>query len=191
MLDRRMLVLLLLLIVHQFYLQPQADRTESLRNQAAILQQKIFREQNISRIRPDLARRLEEFAGIAAANRPLLFPAEQNNSSALGELQKQTRAVAEQAGLEFVRANWGEPWSEEGAGYLQLPLTIVVQGSPRRIDSFLRNLYASGRYLTSDSVRLMPRKKELLMLTMNLVGYKFLPSAAVGSAPLAVFKSGA
>lgn len=178
MITRVTYLLLGLLVLHVFYVSPRVVEADLLEEELGLLLEREVREQALQEEKAELRAAIAAAGQAAAANHRRLFPASLNRSAALGQLE---RAVQHE-GLELVRTSWGEP-VEEDAGYVRLPLSVVVRGAPPALAGLLRQLESSEKFLRVHAATLRGDGPDHLVMTLVVHGYQHLGSAA-GAVPV-------
>lgn len=175
MVDKKVFIILLLLALHVFYIQDLGEKTDLLVVQANLMERKILREKKLADRANMGEADLTHQEASDAFNRSLVFPAEENVSTAMAKLQQQIKEVGKRSGIILTSLRAGEPEEADGQTYERLPISFTVTGSPDQAGRFLVELFRMGRYLRTFSAELRPERDKRLHLSMSVAAYRLLP----------------
>ncbi len=160
MVDKKMLVILVLLAFHVFYGRDLGEQSEILGQQAQLLQRKIVSEGELATRANMSEADLARLEAAAAYNSSYFFPSQQNISTAIANLQQRIKEAGKKSGVSFASLRAGEPQEEPGQPYVRLPLSFTVTGQPDQTGQFLLELSRMDRYLRIFSADIHTEKKE-------------------------------
>jgi type IV pilus assembly protein PilO len=87
--------------------------------------------------------------------------------------------LADDTGVAWVSGTYGDPVEIEGEDYLEIPLTIVIEGQFFEVLGYLYGTAELERIVRLDSVAIAPQQEETInLLTVNLSGRAFTTSGA-------------
>jgi Tfp pilus assembly protein PilO len=175
MVDKKVLVILLLLAFHVFYLQDLGERNELLVLQARLLERKIQHEQQLADRTSMGEADLSRLEASVAFNRSLVFPAEENISTAMVRLQQQVKEAGEKSRIRLTGLRAGEPQQADGHPYARLPLSFTVIGSPDQAGRFLVELFRMDSFLRIFTADFRSKRDNRLHLVMSVAAYRLLP----------------
>jgi len=167
---RNLLALLFVILVFITYGEPAKEDMENLKEELLLLNTRISKENDILKKKRKLIEELKRQKEVALKNEKKLFPADVNDSIALGEIQSFVKKIARDSGMDFVSSNWGEPVEKEG--YVKLPISFILRGYPENVDEFLRKLYSYDRLLRIERITIGKFKKEKLVLNFVISAFK-------------------
>jgi len=175
MVDKKVLIILLLLALHAFYIQGLGERTELLIQKAKLMERKILREKELADRAHMSEADLGRLEASVAFNRSLLFPPEENISTAMAELQQQIKEAGENSGIVLTGLRAGEPEEVDRQPYARLPISFTVTGSPGQAGRFLVELFRLDKYLRIFTAELRTERNNSLHLSMSVAAYRLLP----------------
>jgi len=167
--DRKLLIILVLLSIYVFWGKPMqsklSDKTFELRQTERLLAKEIFiqkKSKEIEKIYPAEIKKIEE-------NKRLFFSDKISTSSAMSLMQKRLKRNAKISGVDIVNLNWGTP--EYKKGYTSLPISLTIVGYPSQIFSFVRYTVFSDklfRFLICNTFK----RKDKIGVNMIVLGFK-------------------
>jgi Tfp pilus assembly protein PilO len=178
--SRSLLALLALLVLHVFYVRPLTRNDRSLRDEAEQLSGQIHREKFLLRRREEIRESIGEGSLLSAQNSQMLYPADINSSSALGQLEQRIRDFAKEEGLTWGHSRWGEPEATE-ADYVRLPLSIALQGGAVRTAGFFSRLAQARPAVVVQSGRVNAIRDTKLSLNLVVVAFQATDAAGLPS----------
>lgn len=175
MVDKKVLVILILLALHSFYIRNLGEQSELLVQQARLMERKIQWERELADRAGMGEEKLARLEDSIAFNRSLLFPAEENISTATARLQQQVKEAGEKSGIKLTSLRAGEPEQADGKPYARLPLAFTVTGTPEQAGRFLVELFHMGKFLHIFTAELSAARDNKLHLSMSVAAYRLLP----------------
>lgn len=173
MINRRVIILLLLMAFYVFYVRPSAEESQRLHEQNALIRIKIGEEINIAKNLQQSPQKKSQFIEKIRRNRSLVFAADLNESSAFGKLQYLVKQAALTAGVDLTQVNWGEPLRDEQLEIIRLPLSLTIQGDAGRVDKFFQLLLTSESLIVIKTANIQRKLPSTLTLRIALVGFKY------------------
>ncbi len=174
MIDRRLLALLFMMAFYIFYVRPQVEESQQLAGQNIIMRSSIAREQVLAEKLEQHPEKLTRLIEKIRFNRSLFFPAEMDNSSALGKLQQLIKQAAVASGVELNQSHWGEPIVVDLLNIARLPLSLTIHGGAAQLDQFRWRVLNSGILVEIETAQIQKKSADNLLLRVGLVGFKFL-----------------
>lgn len=172
MIDSRLLLILLLLLGHVYYIQPLREEVNLLSEEIAFARDRIARETALQGLEEAHDATLEASRVEIEANKKRFFPAALHRSAALSILQQELRGLGEKAELTFSNATSGEFVEVDDPPYVKLPFRIAFEGQAGAVDEFLLSLARYPYYLHVDSLELRLHQRNRLHLTLHVAGYQ-------------------
>ena len=174
MIDKRTVLILILLVLYVFYVKPKSENLDSLTDEVLFYQKKIVREEYIKENKDKVIKEINRMLEIDKKNEEKLFPSDIPNSEAFGKIEDMLKSKAKDLELEFINSYWGEPVTDEENGYVKLPITATVRGMPDSIDRYTREVLSWDRLLKPERMILGTYQREKVHLSITVVGYKML-----------------
>jgi Tfp pilus assembly protein PilO len=179
MIDRRLVILIILLALYVLYVRPRAEEAKASADHVSLLRSQIAKEEAIAVALEEFPEKFAALAEGARENRRFLFAPDVNESKALGRLQELVQAAASASGVEVNRSNWGEPIAVAERGIVRLPLSFSIQGLPPQVDEFLRSLFAADFLIEAETAQVKNVVGKHLVLEMAIVGFKAVAAPAL------------
>ena len=174
MINRRLLVLLFMMAFYVFYVRPQVEEGQQLVEQNIVMHSSIAREQILAEKLEQHPEKLTRLVEKIRFNRSLFFPAELDNSSALGKLQQLIKQAAVVSGVQLNQTHWGEPIVVDKLNIVRLPLSLTIHGGAAQLDQFRSRVLTSGILVEIETAQIQKKTADNLLLRVGLVGFKFL-----------------
>ncbi len=174
MINRRLLALLFMMAFYVFYVRPQVEEGQQLVEQNIAMRNSIAREKVLAEKLEQHPEKLTQLVEKIRFNRSLLFPAELDNSSALGKLQQLIKQAAASSGVELNQSHWGEPVVVDTLNIVRLPLSLTIYGGAKQLDQFRSRVLDSGILVEIETAQIQKKSLDNLLLRIGLVGFKFL-----------------
>jgi len=174
MINRRLLVLLFMMAFYVFYVRPQVEEGQQLVEQNIVMHSSIAREQILAEKLEQHPEKLTRLVEKIRFNRSLFFPAELDNSSALGKLQQLIKQAAVVSGVQLNQTHWGEPIVVDKLNIVRLPLSLTIHGGAAQLDQFRLRVLTSGILVEIETAQIQKKTADNLLLRVGLVGFKFL-----------------
>ncbi len=172
MIDKKIIVILLLLIGYIFFIKPKAQNIEPMVEEIALYQKKISKEEYLKKNKEKILKDINDMLKISEKNKQKFFPPEINNSEALGSILEFLKSSALKNNVEFLTSQWGEPVEDETGNFIKLPISVVVRGNPPDINRYLQDVYSFTKIVKIDKLTLSIYRKEKVNLSFSVVGYK-------------------
>ncbi len=174
MVDKKVIIILLLLVGYIFFIKPKAENIESMVQELAFIQQKISKEEYLKKNKEKILKDIDKMLQIAQKNKQKFFSPQINNSEALGKILEYLKNSALKNNIEFLTSQWGEPVEDETGNFMKLPISVVVRGDPPDINKYLQDVYSYNKLIKIDKVTFGIYRKEKINLSFSVIGYKLL-----------------
>lgn len=172
MISRTLWLLMGLLVLHVFYLRPQAGEDQALLARAEKLAARIKREESLLNYQKEITATLAKNHEQIRHNSRLLYPASANSSSVLGQFEEHIRRLAKETGVSLAHTRWGEPEIMEDAAYIRLPLSVAIQGDAARTGKFLARLAQAHPLVAVQTARVNGLREEVLNTNLILLAFQ-------------------
>ncbi len=128
--------------------------------------QKLYNS-NISKIEEILSNQQKIFL----KNRELFFEKDKKETIVFSEMQQSIQTIFKDIGGKITQINTGIVIKNEF--YKKYPIRLTLDIIPEDLDTFLKRLYKSKKYLFIDSIHIFANKrKNILNIKMTLIGYQ-------------------
>ncbi len=170
--NKKLLVLLLSVAFYVMYASSYSEKIDTLKEQILYLNMKIQKEESIKANRKKILSEIDKVLKVAEKNEKLLYSPDQNNSEIQGSIQMFLKKTASDSMATFINAAWNEPLEEEKAGYVSLPITASIKGTPDAMAFFLKNLYKSEKLLNIKTLDIGKIRPIFVYYSITVAGYK-------------------
>jgi len=168
--SKYILIIIASVILYMSYTLDLKQKNKELLEQLLLINTKIYQNNQLLKNKEKILNKIKEQLAIAEKNRKKLFPPSTNDSVALGQIQGFIKNVATKIGIEVVVSNWGEPILKER--YKKLPVSFTIRAYPQQLALFFDQLYSYDKFLKIDTLTIGKFRKEKLVLTFTVAGYK-------------------
>jgi len=172
MIDKKLIVLLLILLVYIFFIKPKSENIKPLLEENKFYQKKILKEKYLKENREKIIKNITKMMKVAKKNKEKFFQKQISNSEAIGKIAEFLKNSAIMTNTEFVNSYWGEPIEDETNSYIKLPLSVTIRGYPPEIDKFLKNIFSYEKLLKIERLTVGIYEKQKLVVNFTIIGYK-------------------
>ena len=167
--DKKLLVILILLATYVLAIKPLSSQLNNNLFKLRYLEKMIEKEKFIQKKVKDIKTVFPIYMKVAKKNESLFFAANLPVSAAMSEMQKTIKKAITKNNIESISISWIT--AENKKDYLTLPISIIIKGSPKQIDNFLREILSSKKLMKFAMLSISHFRNKLIVRA-TIVGYK-------------------
>ena len=104
-------------------------------------------------------------------NEKILYSATQQDSIIFNTMQSKVKKLVHENRAKLLNILWGEPFSEEGSRYTNMPFTFIIEIEPKKFYNFFTKIFEHSKAISIKQLFIV-KKKTSLVVNMQIYLHK-------------------
>ncbi len=169
MIDKRLLIIILLLAIYSIVINPLNSQSEFKKMELKNISKSIAKEKFIAKKTEEIKKAYAANQLIVKENKALFFPADTPTSTDMSKFQQIIKRIAEKNGMQIINVNWGAVVKK--TGYYILPISFQIRCYPNQLEQFIKEILSSNRLVRFKTFSVSKYRKQLIINAV-VVGFK-------------------
>lgn len=169
--DKKLLILMGLLFVYVFYVNPINEENDLLKNKVSLLKRTLSKERSFLQKQPKLKDELSTVLDELKQKNNLFYTLSSPSGVNLSDVQTAVKKAAKNSSCSYKSGKWGEV--ENMDHYSRLPLRISIECGADEMVTFLNSIFKHDKLILFDTLRITKNSQSgLLRLSASLQAFK-------------------